>query len=277
MSKLHSLIGAECYMEKLLEALRNLVEGLDAPAVGAHHVTCSDETEAEGAEAFDRWFSGRMLPPLKSASRRAFRSVNLGGRYERGSLRIAEEHFAVGQSASSFKVMVLKLNSHVAVRQTPDGPEYGRLIRYGRESACCGALAALVEGNALHAVHELAETFALNGHDRLAALHDPSVVPAKHCALAAAVVNARLQAHRAVADLQGHPPHSPTLFLVLPCMTINRPGPDTELLVGQYAVDWTEKKPEVKYHGLGDDPAAYRIFHDPAGLRIEDNHWPVNK
>jgi hypothetical protein len=264
-------------MEKLLTALRELVEGLDAPAVGAQHVTCSDETEWECIEAFEHWFSSRMLPPLKSASRRAFRSMNLGARYEPGSLRIAEEHFAVEQSAASFKVMALKLNSHAAVRPTPDGPEYGHIVRYGRESACCGALAALIEGSTLPAVGELAKTFSHDGHDRLAALRDPNAVPLKHRALAAAVVNAHLQARRAVADLQAHRPHSPTVFLVLPCVTINRPGPDTELLVGQFAVDWTESKPEVKYHGLGDDPAGYRIFHDHGQLRIEDARWPGTK
>ncbi len=47
------------------------------------------------------------------------------------------------------------------------------------------------------------------------------------------------------------------MFLVLPCVTINRPGPDTELLVGQYGVDWTEDSPQIKYCGLGDDPGVF--------------------
>ncbi|MBN2578352.1 MAG: hypothetical protein JXB10_05115 [Pirellulales bacterium] len=275
MSQLHLLIGTECYPEKLLSALRELVEGLNAPAVGAQHVTCSDETEWECVAAFEHWFSARMLPALKSTNRQAFRSVNLGGRYEGGSLRVAEEHYALSETDSSFKVMVLKINSHAAVRPTPRGPEYGRLLRYDRESACCGALAALLEGNQLPAIRELADTFRLGEHDRLAALHDPSLVPIEHRMLAAAVVNARLQAQRAVADLQEHRPHSPTIFLILPCVTINRPGPDTELLVGQFAADWTQQEPEVKYHGLGDDPAAYRITHPRGQLRIEDPHWPI--
>jgi hypothetical protein len=277
MSRIHSLIGVECYMEKLIEAMRELVEGLDAPVVGVQHVVCSDETEWECTEALQRWFSGRLLPALKSSSRQAFRSVNLGGRYEWGSVRIAEEHYATAETASAFKIMVLKINSHTAVRQTPQGPEYGWLDRYGRESACCGALAALLEGSSLPAVQELAQTFSLGDRDRLAALHDPEIIPIEHRALAAAVVNARLQAQRAVIDLNEHRPHSPTVFLVFPCVTINRPGPDTELLVGEFAVDWTEKKPEVKYHGLGDAPAAYRIGHPHGQLRIEDDRWPAAK
>jgi hypothetical protein len=277
MSRMQSLIGTECYLEKLLEALRELVEGLGAPVVGAQHVTCSDETEWECAETFQRWFSDRLLPALKSSSRQTFRTMNLGGRYEWGSLRTAEEHFATQETASSFKVMVLKIDSHVAVRPTPNGPQYGRLMRYHRESACCGALAALLEGSRLPALRELAETFNIGGYNRLAVLRDPRIVAVEHRALAAAVVNARLQAQRAVADLQEHRPHSPTVFLVLPGVTINRPGPDTQFLVGEFAVDWTEKKPAVKYHGLGDDPAAYRILPDPARLRIEDPHWPATK
>jgi hypothetical protein len=277
MSRLHSLIGVECSMEKLLEALRELVEGLDAPIVGAQHVICSDETEGECGDAFQQWFAGRLLPALKSSSRQAFRTVNLGGRYEWGSLRIAEEHYATAETKTAFKVLVLKINSHTSVQQTPDGPQYGWLTRYGCESACCGALAAMLEGSNLPAVRELTETFHQGEIDRLSALRDPRAVAPAYRALAAAVVNARLQARRAVADLQEHRPHSPTVFLVLPCVTINRPGPDTELLVGEFAVDWTEKRPEVKYHGLGDDPAAYRILHDAARLRIEDRHWPAAK
>jgi hypothetical protein len=172
------------------------------------------------------------------------------------------------------KVVLLKLNSHAAVRDAPQGPEYGWLDRYGCESACCGALASLLEGSELAAVRELARLFDLDGRDRVRVILDSNRVPVPQRALLAAVVNARLQARRAVADIEEHRPHGPTIFLVLPCVTLNRPGPDTELVVGQYGIDWTGKSPETKYRGLGEDPAQYRVQHQQRTLTIEDEHWP---
>ena len=261
MTKLRDLIGTECKLERLSGALREFVAELGPAVVGAHHVLCSDETERECAEAFHRWFAGPMLPDLKPARRAAFHTVNLGARYEWGAIRIADEHFAAPAAKGALKLLVVKINSHVAVRYTPEGPEYGWLDRYGGESACCGALAALMEGSDLPAVRELAQLFAADGRNRVGVLHDMSRVPVEQRALLAAVTNARLQAQRAVLDIEEHRPHSPTMFLVLPCVTINRPGPDTELLVGQYGIDWTQDSAEIKYSGLGDDPAAYRVRH----------------
>jgi hypothetical protein len=272
--KLHDLIGKECKLESASGALREFVAELGPAVVGGHLVTCSDETERECAEAFHRWFAGRMLPNLKSAQRATFRTVNLGGRYERGAVYIAEEHFAAPAAPGATSVLVVKINSHVAVRDGPAGPAYGRLARYGCESACCGALAAMMEGSELPAARELAKAFASDGHDRVAVLRDCRRVPAEQRALLAAVVNARLQARRAVADIQQRPPRAPALFLVVPCVTINRPGPDTELVVGQYGIDWTGGTPETKYRGLGDDPAAYRVRHQQRGVILEDDLWP---
>lgn len=270
MTKLRDLIGRECPLDRLSGALRDFVADLGPALVGAHHVTCSDETERECAEAFDRWFAGPMLPELKPARPAAFHTVNLGGRYEWGSVRIVDEHFAAPTAQPSLKLLLVKINSHVAVRQTPDGFQYGWLDRYGCESACCGALAALMEGEELPAMRELAQAFASDGRNRLAALHDADRVPLEQRALLAAVANARLQARRAVLDLQEHRPHGPTVFLVLPCVTINRPGPDTELLVGQCGIDWTADSPEIKYCGLGDDPAAYRVRHEQGRVVVEE-------
>jgi hypothetical protein len=267
MTKLHDLTGTEYKLEHLGWALREFVDELRPAVVGVCHVMCSDETERECAEAFHRWFAGRSLPDLKPARRAAFHTVNLGARYEWGAVRIAEEHFSAPASKGAFKLLVVKINSHVAVRSTPEGPEYGWLDRYGGESACCGALAAMMEGSELPAVQELAQAFGADGRNRIGVLHDASRVPIRQRALLAAVTNARLQAQRAVLDIEEHRPHCPTMFLVLPCVTINRPGPDTELMVGQYGVDWTAGSPEIKYRGLGDDPAAYSVRHEQ-GLAV---------
>lgn len=59
-------------------------------------------------------------------------------------------------------------------------------------------------------------------------------------------------------------------FLILSCVTINRPGPNTELLVGRHEIDWTGETPTTGYDGLGDDPARYRIEHEQGRLCVQD-------
>lgn len=274
MTPLQVFIGTESELHVVGSALRRFAEELGAPAVGAYHVTCSDELERECEEAFQRWFAQAALPDLKPHRPAPFRSVNLGARYEWGAIRVAEEHYATPASRKTFKLLVVKINSHVAVRPTPEGPKYGLLDRYGCESAGCGALTGLFEGSSLPAVVELRRLFRSGDEDRMAALADPNVVD-PHCrALLAAVTCARLQAHRAVLDIQEYQPVTPTVYLVLPCVTLNRTGADTELVVGQYGIDHTEDIAKVKYRGLGDDPADYRVNHDDRDrLSIEDEQW----
>jgi hypothetical protein len=276
VTRLQDLIGIENELSQVGNALRQFAQELGAPVVGACHVTCSDEAETECAEAFQRWFAREVLPELKPDSRAPLRSINLGGRYEPGAIRVAEEHFATPQSRAAFKLLVVKINAHTAVHASAHGPEYGWLARYGCRSACCGALAGLFEGAPLPAVEEFRKTFASDGKDRLAVLGDASRVPARHRALLTAVSSAALQARRAVQDIRQHQPQTPTIFLVLPCVTINRPfEPDTELVVGEYGIDRTQQEPAIKHRGLGDDPAGYRVRHQQGRVVIEDDHWPA--
>lgn len=273
MGRLEELVGVETDLARVGGVVRDFARILAAPVVGAYHVTCSDESEQECVEAFQQSFAERELPALKRGRRAVFRSANLGARYEIGAIGIAEEHFSTGESQASFKLMVIKINAHVAARKEPNGTQYGWLYRYSSQSPCCGALAALVDGADLPAVRELAELFASDGKDRLAMLKNPDVVPKEHRALVAALVNARLQARAAVRDVRSHPPTNPTKFLVLPCVTLNRPGPDTELVVGRSEIDWTGPEPTARYDGLGDDPAACRIDHQRGRLVITDRQW----
>ena len=274
MGRLEELVGVETDLARVSGIVQEFARTLGAPVVGAYHVTCSDESEWECAQAFQQSFAQAVLPALKQGRRAVFRSVNLGARYEAGAIGIAEQHFATGESQKSFKLMVVKINAHVAVRTTPAGPQYGWMDRYHTRSPCCGALAALVAGADLPAARELADLFASGGKDRLAVVKDPGAVPEEHRALVAAMVNARLQADAAIRDIQTHRPASPTIFLVLPCVTVNRPGPDTEVVVGRYGVDWTGPAPTTKYEGLGDDPAAYSMRHQHGRLVVTDHQWP---
>lgn len=274
MSELHRLIGREVEIAQVPWALRQLVGDLRPEVVGACQVACAEEAEWSCLDAFQRWFAGVELPAWKSECRSAMRVVNLGARYERGLAPLAEQHFAAAASGQGLKLIVVKINSHVALRMLPDGPDFGWLERYDELSACCGALAAMLEGSKLPAARELAEAFTFGGRDRAAVLRNLRQVPVEERALRAAVVNALLQARRAAEDVAANPPATPTLYLILPCLSINRPGPDSEILLGQWGIDFSGKRPQSKYQGLADDPAQYQAVFKNGQLRLSDEQWP---
>ena len=273
--QLLSLMGRETDPARVCAGLREHARGGRFPVVGAYEIVCSDEVERESESVFQRLFVQQMLPVLKSGNRAAFSTVNLGSRYEPGAIRIAEPHYAIPKSEQTAKLMVVKINAHVAVQQSSDGPTYGWMNRYGCRSTCCGALASMLAGGDLPAVEELAQTFRHDGNDRLETLNDPNRVPAEHRTLLAAVTNARLQAGRAASEISGYRPETLTKWLILACVSINRPEPDTELIVGRYLIDTTGEVPAIEYQGLGDDPATYRVHHDKSGLHITDDQWPA--
>lgn len=270
---LKARIGVENDLPQVAWSLRQIAQGIQPAVVGALQITCSDEAEWECTRVFQSLFVEPLLPGLKPDSRAPFRSVNFGGRYEEGTVRLADQHFATPEAERGCRLLVVKLNSHVGVRTTAAGLEYGVMSRYQRSSPCCGALSLLLEGARLPALDELAAVFGRDGKDRLALLRDSQVVPPAFRAVLAAVVNARLQAQRVVEDIQKQAPETPTVYLVVPCVTVNSPGPDTEIVVGQCAIDWTGPRPSVQYQGLGDDPAAMQVRLESGRLRLSDDQW----
>jgi len=268
---LQALVGVESDSAQVVWHLRDFAQEIGASLVGGYQVTCSDEAEWECARGFQQGFVEPLMPGLKPGFRAPLRSANLGGRFERGAIRIAEEHFASAQTPGEFKLLVVKINSHVGACATADGVQYGWTERYGQPLACCGTLAALLGGKGPPAIAELRDTFRSGGTDRLAVLRDERVVPPPYRALLAAVVNARLQAERAAAEAVRHAPRTPTIYLIVSCVTLNRPGPDTEIVVGQHGIDWTGGAAAVKYQGLGDDPASYRLQHREGRLYLAES------
>ena len=63
-----------------------------ALVVGLAAGACSDESGKENVTAFHRVIVRDLLPELKFWSRSSFRTANLGGRYEPGSIAICEDH-----------------------------------------------------------------------------------------------------------------------------------------------------------------------------------------
>jgi hypothetical protein len=268
MDVLRQWIGIEQPLDEFNRGLRDIVTSFQAPVVGALEVCCSDESELECMAAFQTHFVEHLLPDLKRAARAPFRTCNLGARYEWGSIRVAEQHFALPESADAFKVMVVKINGHVCVQDTANGPHFGPMQRYDTDSCACGALHATIDGGNLPALAELRDTL-MEGSDRLATLRDPRRVDPAHRYLFAAIVSARLQARRALQDIRTHTPQTPTLYLVLPCVTLNRPGPDSALLCGYYIADQRIGIGEDEaYIGLDDEPADYRLEVTGGRLRV---------
>ncbi len=271
MKQLLELLGAEHAFAHVCAELRSAVRTLAPSAVGALQITCVDESEHECAEAFQRSFAQEMLPRLKYGSHVPMRIANPGGRYEWGAAGIAEDHFAIPASEHGFKVVVVKINSHVAVtRSGPEGLHFGRMDRYGAESTYCGAIHAAIDGADLPFVHDLDASLRSEGLDRLAALRDENVVQPEARALFGAVANARLQARHVVQDLQEHDAKTPTLYLVLHGVTLNRTGLDTELIGGLYELDHRKALRVERYTGLGDDPAKYELGEHLSHLRVYD-------
>ena len=278
MNGISNLIGREVDLPQVTRAIRLFAENMDASTVGGYHITCSDESEWECSRVFGRLFGQELLPRLKMDRAAVFRTMNLGARYEQGAVHIAEHHYATFDSQISPKVMVVKVNSHAAVFRREEGHRYGTLKRYGNDSACCGALSSLMQldsipqGGRPPALNELAEQF---GPERLAELQDERQTPPEHRALLTAVLNARLQADRVVNDIQTKLPATPTVYVVLPCVTINRDEPDNEIVIGQYGIDATGNDFNVKYQGLGDSPRDYRLKFERGLLHISDSQWAV--
>ena len=273
MEDLYRLLGQEMDCEELSRALYFAASSVGSPVIGAMHVTCADEAEWECTEAFHKHFSQYLLPPLKFSDRCHFRLANLGGRYEWGAVRIAEEHFATEASKNAFKLFVVKFNSHVALERTSRELYFGNMNRYEKESTCCGVLQALLAGGSLPFAGSLREVFQSEGKNRVEILQDPETVPEQYRPLFAAVVNARLQARRALIELQDFVPTSPTLYVVLVCVTLNQSGRDSEFLCGLYEADarTPDRPAQVTYRGVGDDPAHYELHNDLGRLRLYDD------
>lgn len=270
LESLHDLIGHEHDLDTVSKQLAQATRDTGAPVVGALEVNCSDECELECIDAFQRNFVDVLLPELKQGIRAPFRTCNLGARYEWGSVHVAEHHYATAIAQQTFKTCIVKINGHVSVEGTPGTETFGPMTRYEAPSTACGALHALLGGADLPAMKELRQQFTADGVDRIATLLDPAQVEEVHRYLFAAITSTLLQARVAAEDIQQRPPHSPTLFVVLPCLTLNRHGPDTEILCGAHTIDLREQTPMSSYAGLGDRPERYAVTRDGDALIVTD-------
>jgi len=262
-------IGVETPQDRVAYDLKFAVRELRAPAVGVLHVTCSDEAERETVETFQRCFVQEMVPRLTIGGCSALRSANLGGRFEWSSLAVAEANFAQARGADDFKLMVVKINSHVGVSDSRTTKSFGMIDRYGTEAPACSALRGFIEGTreSHQFIASFQEQFASEGLDRRERLRE---LDDSYRYLAAAVVSARLQARSAAMEAQEHRPVTPTVYVIIPCVTLHYRERNAEILCGIYFIDRRSDQDEGFYRGLGDDPLAYSIAEKHGLVQVSD-------
>lgn len=263
-------IGKERLTTEISRELYQAAFSFHAPAVGALHIHCADEAEYESVNAFRQLFIQRLLPKLKTGQRGALHLANLGARYEWGALHVADEHFSTPEAQKQHKLMVVKINTHVGVAQSRTHESLGEIERYGRLSPCCGALTVLLAGGVNPFLQDLRDAFQSENKNRFDTLMDDTRVAPEMRSLVAAVVAARLQARRAMLDIQSLQAMSPTVYWVAPCVSLNRPGQDTEIICGLYTSDRRGEMPQDAYVGLGDDPSTYQVGKEFNHYRVDD-------
>lgn len=257
MERLQKLIGKGSSMRKVSDRIFRFAHDLRPAVVGAHQINCSDESERECVETFHSVVVRPLLPKLKYWAQSSFRTVNLGARYETGSIGIAENHYATKASKRSFKLLIVKVNSHVSVTEKKGHTVFGQKNRYDKESVYCGALHALLEGADTAFTRQLHEVFSMHHIDRVGYLTQSCKKSER--ALYAAICNASLQAQLAVRDILATPSSTPTCYLVVSAVTINRcEMHDNDLVAGIHFIDEREGARKQSYHGLGSDPARYQ-------------------
>jgi hypothetical protein len=269
--RLANLLGAEHGQDHISRELRYLVQDERPAVVGAHLVTCSDELEHACSHVFRRWFALGLIPDRGHDQSGPFRTANLAGRYEWGGAQIAADHFTATAAEGDTRALLVKINAHVGVSESSEGRVYGPVRRYDdSDSHACGALYALLANQDLPSIHALRDDFASEGVDRVALLADPEQVEPRYRMLFAAIAHARLQARRAIIDIQDHAWHTPIIFWVVASVSLNRESRSHEIVCGLYRADYRGPQPTEQYCGLGDNPANYEVAKTARGIAVSE-------
>lgn len=253
ISDLTAVVGDELELGLLSTRIAQTVGRANAPTVGAVHITCADEAQHRVIEKVQELIVEPHVTPMASGERTAFRLINLGGYHEMGALTIAENHWAGAHDAEAeAKLMLVRVDAHVGVDHDPSGaPLYGHFLRFGQTSVACGALAAILRGQAMPGgggfmdrdvrARRILEAFG--EHTRM---------------FAAAICRAELSAADCLQEIEAMTPDTPTTWLVASTVTLNHPDRHSSMLTGVAAVATSG---EITGAGLGTDPERYVIAH----------------
>ncbi|MCR4318589.1 MAG: hypothetical protein NUW37_19785 [Planctomycetes bacterium] len=256
-------VGREMPLKDWRGQLASWVQSFRAKNVGAHLITCSDESERENTNAFNEIIADTILPKLKQGLSSPFRTANLGSRYEWYSIRIAEDHFA-GFSKDP-KLMLISFCSHAGKYTLDDRPAFGQFFRYSTPSSACGAINAFLSGSHLPFTIDYDAALGMFGVDRKSMLLNPKVVRERHKSLYTAIATTGLQTMMLLIDIFDYAEQTQTMYLITNVVTINQPGEDTCIVCGLHLAEKSEGAMDVRYFGIGDDPSRYRIA-DKGGL-----------
>jgi hypothetical protein len=156
--------------------------------------------------------------------------------------------------------MVVRVDAHVGVDDDADGgtPTYGEFLRFGRTSIACGALAAVLRGQAMPGAHGF-----MDHEVRARRIIDAFGRDTRM--LAAAVCRAELSASESIAEIQHMTPTSPTVWLVVASVTINHPDRHASMLTSVTVLDESLQRNGA---GLGLDVERYTIDHVDNAARV---------
>ena len=260
-------VGREAHMGDLGRAIVRVVATARPANVASLHVTCSDGLERLCAKTFHDTVARDITVPA-DREWAPLRTANLGGRYEWGSGGVGFSHFV----SAPPNMMVVQINSHVGVIREARSLRFGTHERSGRMSPVCGAISMVLADRKGPFATEMREALNSEGLDRIALLNDPTSVHPDYKYLYGAIVNARVQARRALLDL-ARPLEAgevgSDLLLVLAAVTFNQRGADHELMVGYYA---GKRDPDgvmqAIWCGLGDNQLKYQYAFDLAGVKV---------
>lgn len=264
MDELRRIIGKEQPLDQFHLALRRAaVQVSGISSYGACLVTCSDELLGLTRSGFDRDVASPLISDAVNSKDRVFTVSNLCGRLEPGAFSLVDDHFTRKHSRGP-KLLVIEIASHVGRVKHEIDYTYGVVERFGRRSACCGALTSLLEppsdtGTVRHPWFEQLNAFF--GPVRLAALRanrDSTRM------ISAAIVHAALQAESAISDIFQHPPLTPTDVLLVAGVAVNQ--------------QWANGFLPVAYHHLRGEGERIRIMSGyslrttPQALKIDASH-----
>jgi hypothetical protein len=270
MDELRQKIGRELPLDQFHLMLRRMAgQARGIANYGSCLVTCSDERQGALRHSFERDVASSLISDVTNARDRVFTVSNLCGRLEPGAFALVDDHFT-RRAARGPKMLIIEIASHVGRIRDNTRNIYGQVERFGRRSACCGALTSLLNPNdAMGAVRhpwfeQLNDFF---GPMRLTALRemDDSVRM-----IAAAIVHAALQAESAIADIFNAAPATPTEVLLIAGVAVNQQWADGFLPVACHHIRTDAGKARVlSGFGLRTTPEALQIDVSAARIVVE--------
>jgi len=273
LEELEQAIGREQPLDSYHSLLRRAAQSVrTVERYGCCLVSCSDEFNGELRYVFDRDVGRPLTARHVARHHGTFPLSNLSGRYEPGTFALVHDHFAgdqLGEPDGEETLLLIEIAAHLGRYSAGHETVYGQIDRFGRNSPCCGALAAVIAPPPLvaavtHPWFDKLTTYF--GEERLAQLR---AMPRPEAMIRAAVVHAAMQAEAAVAEVLREAPRANTWTLIAPLVKINQPGVYGALPVGYHLLRSTTEATRIEAGlALRTTPAALAVSTEGGGLQV---------